>query len=317
VSALASRSPAPAQPSTRAARIALLDRAPEDAASTARWAAFRGELTRLGHVDGGDVVLFARPGDGTTDRLKALAAGLGADRVDLVVTASSEAALAVKERSSALPIVTATGGDPIALGLARSLAHPGGNVTGMISLLVPLVAKRLELVKQALPRASRIAILRDPTNRASRMSWQEAQNAAALLGVTVQDVPVPDPARLGAAFAQVQQARMDAAILAENTRFLPERRRIAELAISHRVPVLLSAREYVEAGGLMSYGTDYLDLFRRAASFVDRILKGAKPADLPMEQATKFETVVNLRTARALGLAIPSSVLSRADVVIR
>ena len=258
-----------------------------------------------------------RWGDGQIGRLRGLAAELIDATVDILVTAGSEAALAAKQATSSIPIVTATGGDPVALGLAASLARPGGNVTGVITLLAELTGKRLELLKQLIPRASRVAFLRDPDNRASALNLSDTESAAKSLGVVVQGFSARGPKDLDAAFLAIKRARTDAVILGENTVFIADRRRIAELAVPHRLPLMPPAKEYAQAGALLSYGTDYLDLFRRAAMYVDKILKGAKPADLPIEQPTTFELVINLKTAKALGLKIPPSLLGRADEVIQ
>jgi putative ABC transport system substrate-binding protein len=233
-----------------------------------------------------------------------------------VVTATGEAALAAKQATSSIPIVTATSPDPVALGLVASLARPGGNVTGVISIITELTGKRLELLKQLIPRASRVAILHDPDNRASTLQVREAERAGPALGIVVQSVDVRDQRDFDAAFLTIKRARTDALILGVNTPFIAQRRRLAELAVLHRLPMVTPAKEYAEAGGLLSYGTDYPDLFRRAATYVDKILKGAKPADLPIEQPTKFELIINLKTAKALGLTIPPSLLQRADQVI-
>jgi putative ABC transport system substrate-binding protein len=198
-----------------------------------------------------------------------------------------------------------------------SLARPGGNVTGVISLIRQLTGKRFELLKQLIPRASRVALVRDPENRSSALSVREAESVAKSLGVVVQVVNVRSPKDLDAAFLAMKRSRTDAVIFAENTLFIADRRHIADLAIKYRLPMMFAAKEYAEAGGLLSYGTDYLDLFRRAATYVDKILKGAKPGDLPIEQPTKFELVINLKAAKALGLTIPQSMLGRADEVIQ
>jgi putative ABC transport system substrate-binding protein len=233
-----------------------------------------------------------------------------------VVTAGSGAALAAREATTSIPIVTATGGDLVELGLVTSLARPGGNVTGVISLIHTLTSKRMELLKQVIPRASRVAILRDPSNRGSLAALQEAESVAKPLELTVQALDVRASKDLDAAFSSLKRDRVDAVILGENTRFIADRRRIAELAVSNRLPMMTPAREFTEAGGLLSYGTEYLDLFRRAATYIDRILKGARPGDLPVEQPTKFELVVNLKAARALGVTIPQFLLQSADQVI-
>ena len=313
---LAASSAAEAQPAGKVVRIGLLDYAASDPASAARWKAFRDQLRWLGYVEGQNVVFESRWGDGQVGRLPSLAAELVDAKVDILVTAGSEAALAAKQATNSIPIVTATGGDPVESGLVAGLAQPGGNVTGVISLMSQLVGKRLELLKQLIPRASRIAILRDPDNHSSALNLRDAESAAKSVGVVVQGVSVRGPKDLDAAFLAMKRARTDAVILAENTRFIADRRRIADLAVMHRLPMMVAAKEYAEAGGLISYGTDYPDLFRRAATYVDKILKGAKPGDLPVEQPTTFELVINLKTAKALGLTIPPSLLQRADQVI-
>jgi putative ABC transport system substrate-binding protein len=308
---------AEAQQAAKMVRIGLLSYAASGPASVARWAALRARLRELGYVEGQNVSFEFRWGDGQVGRLRGLAAELVEAKVDVLVTAGSEAALAAKQVTSSIPIVMATGGDPVEMGLAASLGRPGGNVTGVISLIAQLTVKRLELLKQLIPRAARVAILRDPDNRSSALSLRAAESAAKSLGVVVQGVSVQDPRELDAAFVGMKRARTDAVILGENTLFIAQRRRIADLAIMHRLPMMCAAKEYAQAGGLLSYGTDYPDLFRRAAMYVDKILKGAKPADLPVEQPTTFELVINLKTAKALGLTIPPSLLGRADEVIQ
>jgi len=203
------------------------------------------------------------------------------------------------------------------LGLAASLARPGGNVTGVTSLNSDLTGKRLELLKQLIPRASRIAVLRDPDNRVSVLTVRDAERVAKSLGVVVQGVDARNQQDFDAAFLAMKRAHADAVILGVNTPFIGARRRLAELAVLHRLPMMTPAKEYAQAGALVSYGTDYPDLFRRAAAYVDRIVKGAKPAELPIEQPTKFELVINFKIAKALGLTIPPSLLQRADEVIQ
>jgi putative ABC transport system substrate-binding protein len=308
---------AQAQQVGKVVRIGLLSYAASDPASTARWNAFRERLRELGYVEGQNVVFEARWGDGQVSRLRALATELIDAKVDVLVTATSEAALAAKQATSSIPVVTATGADPVALGLVASLSRPGGNVTGVFSMSNELAGKRLELLKQLIPRTSRVAFLRDPDNRASALNLRNAESAAKSLGVVVQGFSVRGHKELDAAFAAMKRARIDAIILGENTPFFAERRHIADLAITHRLPMVAQAKEFAEAGGLVSYGPDYLDQFRRAATYVDKIFKGAKPSDLPIEQPTKFELVINLKTAKALGLTIPQAVLGRADEVIQ
>jgi putative ABC transport system substrate-binding protein len=233
------------------------------------------------------------------------------------VTVSGEASLAAKRATSSIPIVFTTSPDPVRLGLVASLARPGGNVTGLISLSADLAGKRVEFLKQMIPRAARIAVLSDPENRSSEFILHDTESGAKSLGVVVQSVDARGPKEFDAAFSAMKRARADAVILGVNSPFMAHRRRLAELAVSHRLPMMAQAREYAEAGALVSYGTDYPDRFRRAAVYVDKILKGTKPGDLPIEQPTKFELVINLKTAKALGLTIPQSVLGRADELIQ
>lgn len=307
---------AAAQPPGKAVRIGLLDAGASNASSEARWTAFRERLRELGYEEGRNAVFEVRWGDGDIARLPGLAAGLVASKVDLVVTVTTEAALAVRQVTTSVPVVMATGGDPVAYGLARSLARPGGNVTGVTSLNNQLIGKRLELLKQLIPRASRVAFLREPDNRTSVLAGRAAESVGKSLGLVVQTVDMRDRGHVDETFRTATRARCDAVILGVNTPFVAHRQRLAELALSYRLPMMAPAKEFAEAGALVSYGTDYPDLFRRAALYVDRVLKGARPADLPVEQPTKFELVINLRTARVLGLTIPPAVRLRADQVI-
>jgi len=306
-----------AQQPGKVVRIGLLDYGASNPSSDARWKAFRDRLRELGYVEGQNVVFEPRWGNGHVARLPSLAAELVNIKVDILVTATGEAALAAKQATRTIPIVMATSADPVVLGLVASLARPGGNVTGVNSLNSALSGKRVELLKQMVPRATRITVLRDPDNRSSALSVRDAESVAKSLGVVVQSVDARDQKELDAAFSAMKRARADAVILGVNTPFIADRRRIAELAVSHRLPMMTPSREYAEAGGLVSYGTDYPDQFRRAAMYVDKILKGAKPGDLPIEQPTKFELVINLKTAKALGLTVPQSMLGRADELIQ
>jgi putative ABC transport system substrate-binding protein len=316
VAVLAAPLAAEAQQAGKVYRIGLLDYGASNPSSAARWKALREQLRELGYVEGQNVVFEPRWGDGQVARLPGLAAALVGIKVDIVVTATSEAARAVKQATSSIPIVMATSGDPVELGLIGSLAQPGGNVTGVISLNSDLVGKRLELLKQLIPRASRIAVLHDPDNRTSTLSVRAAEGAGKSLGIMVQSFDARGRRDFEAAFLAMKRAHVDAVILGVNTPFVADRKRIAEIAIQNRLAMMMPAKEYAEAGGLVSYGTDYPALFRRAATYVDKILKGAKPGDLPVEQPTKFELVINLKTAKALGLTIPPSLLARADQVI-
>ena len=297
-------------------RIGLLDSA-SDPASVDRWKAFRERLRELGYTEGQNVVFESRWASGQMGRLPGLAKELVDAKVDILVTASNEAALAAKRATTSIPIVMATGADPVELGIVASLARPGGNVTGMFSLSNELGVKRVELLKQIVPQVSRLAIVRNPDNRGSALTARGVEKAAKSLGMTVHIVDVRGSKDLDAAFAAMKRGRADGVILLENTAFFSERRRFADLALTHRLPMSVMAKEYVEAGGLVSYGPDYPEQFRHAAGYVDRILKGAKPADLPVEQPTKFNLIINVKTAKALGLTIPPSLLARADEVIR
>jgi ABC-type uncharacterized transport system substrate-binding protein len=305
------------QPQGKLVRIGLLDFGTPNPSSEARWKALRERLRELGYVEGQNVAFEPRWGNGQADRLPALATELVNFKVEVLVTATGDAALAAKRATSTIPIVFATAPDPVRLGLVASLARPGGNVTGVTSLSSDLAGKRLELLKQLVPRAARIAVLNDPENRSSEFILKGAESVAKSLGVVVQTVDVRGQKEFEAAFSAMKRGHADAVILGVNTPFLVHRRRIAELAVAHRFPMMAPTKEYAEAGALVSYGTDYPDQFRRVAVYVDKILKGAKPGDLPVEQPTKFELVINLKTAKALGLTIPPSLLQRADEVIQ
>jgi putative ABC transport system substrate-binding protein len=282
--------------------------------------AFRQGLRDLGYVEGRTVVIEYRDAKGKSERLPALAAELVALKVDVIVAPSTPAALAAKQATRTLPIVFATAGDPVTDGLVTSLARPGGNVTGLSILAPELVGKRLELLTQVVPGVSRVAVLWQPGafgERTEKDMLKGAEVAARALGVRLQVVEVRGPADVDRALSDMTRARAGALTVLGGTMFFNERRRLVALAAKNRLPAVYIAREFVDAGGLMSYGPNVADLFRRAATYVDKILKGAKPADLPVEQPTKFELVINLKTARALGLTIPQPILGRADEVIQ
>jgi putative ABC transport system substrate-binding protein len=308
---------AEAQQAGKVYRIGLLDFSAPDSARLAWWNALRQRMRELGYVEGQNVTFEARWGQGDDARLPKFAAELVGLKVDLIVTAGAGAAVAAKRATSTIPIVMATGSDPVATGLVTSLRQPGGNITGLTSINSELAAKRLELLKNVAPRALRIAILWDETDAGSRLGEQETEAAAKTVGLTILSVPVGSTAGLEAAFATMVRGRAGALVVVSTSRLFSHRKRIAELAVKHRLPTVVGYREFVEAGGLASYGTDYPDLFRRAAVYVDKILKGAKPADLPIEQPTKFELVINVKTAKALGLTLPQSLLGRADELIQ
>jgi len=297
-------------------RIGLLDYSAPDPARQEWWKAFRQQMRQLGYVEGQNVRFEPRWAQSDYDQLQKLAAELVGLKMDLIVTGGTNAGIAAKRATSTIPIVMASGGDPVASGVAASLSQPGGNLTGMTSINRELAGKRLELLRNVAPRASRIAILWDERNEGNRLGVNDTETVAKILGLTIHSVPMRSPEALEAAFATVARGRADALIMFTISSLFPYRRRVAELAVKHRLPTVVGVREYVEAGCLASYGTDYPDLFRRAATFVDKILKGAKPADLPVEQATTFELAINMKTAKALGLTIPPSLLVRADQVI-
>jgi ABC-type uncharacterized transport system substrate-binding protein len=301
------------QASGKVPLIGTLDYGAPDAARLNWWKAFRQGLQELGYVESQSIRFEARWAQGRVDRLPGLAAELIRLRVDVIVTGGGEAARAVKQVTSTIPIVMGSGADPVRLGLVKSLARPGGNVTGVTSLSRELIAKRVELLKEFLPTVSRVAVLWDETPN-SRLSVREMEAAAQPLGIDVHVIGVGGPKEFDRAFSAAAKDR--ALIVVASPMLFIERKRIADLALKHRLPTVVGGREYAEAGGLFSYAVNYPALFRRAASYVDKILKGAKPADLPIEQPTTFELVINLKTAKALGLTIPPSLLQRADQVI-
>ena len=312
---------AEAQPSGRVWRIGQLDYAAPDPTRLAQWRAFQDRLRELGYVEEENVVFQSRWGDGRANRLQGFVTELVAAKVDILVTAGDSATHAAKQVTNVIPIVTATG-DPVELGYAASLARPSGNVTGMTAISHDLSAKRLELLKELIPQVSRVAVLWDRGaargSASAPLSVRNTEVAARSLRIALQSVAVhPDSIDYDAAFVAMKRDGAGAVIVVPSGAFFAIRQRIAELALTHRLPSAVGLRGYVEAGGLISYGADYADLFRRAASYVDKILKGARPADLPVEQPTKFELVINLQTAKRLGLTIPQSILVRADEIIQ
>jgi putative ABC transport system substrate-binding protein len=309
---------AEAQQAAKVARIGYL--AGNLAANPAQHEAFRQGLRDLGYVEGRNVVIEYRDAEGKFERLPALAADLVALKVDVIVTSETPAALAAKQATTTIPIVFSFAVDPVTSGLVASLARPGGNVTGLATLLPELVGKRLEQLTQAVPGVSRVAVLWQPGSQVERTEkdvLKRAEVAARAVGVRLQFVEARGPENFDRAFSDMTSVRVGALTVLGSAMFFNERRRLVDLAAKNRLPAVYGLREYVDAGGLLSYGPNIADLFRRAATYVDRILKGAKPGDLPVEQPTKFELVINLKTAKALGLTIPQSVLGRADEVIQ
>jgi putative ABC transport system substrate-binding protein len=282
--------------------------------------AFLQGLRDLGYVEGRNLVIDYRNAEGKPERLPALAAELVALKVDVIVAASIRPALAAKQATRSIPIVFAASADPVTSGLVTSLAQPGGNVTGLSFLGPELVGKQVELLKQAVPGVSRVAVLWQPDflgEHTEKDMRTEAEVAGRALGVRVQVVEARGPADFDRAFSDMTRERAGALTVLGSTMFLSERRRLVDLAAKNRLPTVYPYREFVDVGGLMAYGANLADMYRRAATYVDKILKGAKPGDLPVEQPTKFELVINLKTAKALGLTIPQSVLGRADEVIQ
>jgi putative tryptophan/tyrosine transport system substrate-binding protein len=277
--------------------------------------AFRHGLRELGYVDGQNIAIESRSANGKDDRLPALAADLVRSQVDVIVAASGAATRAVQQTTRTIPIVMSLVNDPVGSGLIASLARPGGNVTGLTIMAPDLVAKRLELLKEVVPKVSRVALLRNPDNPADTAMLREAEAAARALRVQLQSLQARNPQEIEGAFAAMIRERAGAFLMLTDAIFFTQRRQIAELAAKGRLPSL-GPSDYPDAGGLMSYGPNVADLERRAATFVDRILKGAKPEDLPVEQPTKFDLVINLRTAKAIGVTIPPSLLQRADRII-
>ena len=281
--------------------------------------AFVRGLRDLGYVEGRDVVIEYRDAQGKFERLPALAAELVALKVDVIVAGAPLQALAAKRATTTIPIVFIAVGDPVTSGLVTGLARPGGNVTGLSLLFPELVGKRLELLKLVVPGVSRVAFLWQPGaigERTEQDVLKEAEVAGRALGLRLQSFSARGPADLDTAFSDMTRARVGALTLSSSNMFQTEKRRLVDLAARHRLPGVYGFREYVDAGGLMSYGANAHDLFRRGATYVDKILKGAKPGDLPVEQPTKFDLVINLKAAKALDLTIPPSLLGRADHVV-
>jgi len=281
--------------------------------------AFRQGLRELGWVEGQNIVVDYRFAEGRSDRLPELAAELVRLKVDIIVAVAAIGAAAAKNATETIPIVMISGGlDPVGLGLVASLARPGGNVTGSSYSVGPeIFGKGLELLKEALPKVRRIAILSNPANPNQPLFIREVKAAARSLGVQLQLLEARGHNEFDGAFAAMAKERVGALLVVADTVFNLHRTRLADLAGRSRLPAAYGNREFVEDGGLMSYGPSFRDLFRRSATFVDKILKGAKPGDVPVEQPTKFELVINLKTAKALRLTIPEALLQRADEVIQ
>ena len=278
---------------------------------------FRQGLRDLGYVEGKNISVEYRWAHGKIEQLAGFAAEMVRLKVDVIVATGTPVALRAKDATNAIPIVIAVGDDPVEVGLVASLAHPGGNITGVTTLATELRAKLLELLKEVVPRLTRVAVLWSPVEPRFVLNFKEIETAARSLGVQLESLEVRGPDELESAFRAATKQRAEALIMLRAPVINAHLQRIAGLALKSRIPAIHDDSVFVEAGGLMSYGTDFPALYRRAAHFVDRILKGAKPADLPVEQPTKFELMINLKTAKALGLTIPPMVLMRAEKVIK
>ena len=281
------------------------------------WTAFKQQLREFGYVEGRNVAFEARFAGNKPEQLPALAKELVRLNVAVIVTGGTSAALEAKRATSTIPIVMATGSDHVSLGLVVSLARPGRNITGLSSISTELTAKRLALLREVLPRMTRLAVLWHSDNIGSAQTMRELETAARSSGVALQNLGISTAGELAGAFSAATREHADAIFIIAGPLTFPERYRIADLALKHGLPSMHGPAEYVEAGGLISYAPSYSALFRRAAVYVDRILKGAKPGDLPIEQPTTFELAVNLKTAKALGITIPQALLLGANEVIQ
>ena len=313
---LALASPTHAQQSKKGPRIGFLD--PTSAkVSGARIEAFRQGLAKLGYVEGKNIAIAYRFADGSSERLNDNAGELVRLKVDVIVTRAIPGTVAAKRATTTIPIVFVGVADAVGAGLVGSLARPGGNVTGLTSLAPELSGKRLELLKETFPKGSRIAVLRNPSNRGDPIIWNETEAAAQTLGLQLQSLEVRNPMELDNAFESATKLGVQALLAVPDPFLQSHRKQIVDFATRSRLPAIYTDPEYVEDGGLMSYAANPLEFYTRAASFVDRILKGEKPGDIPIEQPTKFELVINLKTAKQIGLTIPPNVLARADRVIK
>jgi putative ABC transport system substrate-binding protein len=306
-----------AQQPTKIPRIGFLASG-SHSSEAARIEAFRQGLRELGYVEGQNIVIEYRYGEGKTERFPDLASELVQLKVDAIVAAGATATRAAKNVTNLIPIVMSNVTDPVVLGFVASLARPGGNITGLTNLAPEVGGKRLELLKETAPRLSRVAVLGDPTSPAHAIGWRETEIAARSLGVQLQSLEVRDPnPDFEGAFSAITKDRANGLLTLSQPLIVVYRRQIVDFAAKRRMPAIFHTEEFIEAGGLMFYGPNIVAMFRRAATYVDKILKGIKPADLPVEQPMKFEFVINLKAAKQIGLVIPPNVLARADRVIK
>ncbi|HEV8344400.1 MAG TPA: ABC transporter substrate-binding protein [Candidatus Binatia bacterium] len=290
---------------------------PGDSGGQALVDAFREGLRELGYVEGQNVALEIRWAEGKRDRLFDLAVELVRLRVDCIITGGFTATQAAKKATSTIPIVMAHASDPVRDGLVASLSRPGGNITGLSHMATELSGKRLEIVKEAVPKVSRVAVLLNTTNPMQALNFKEAEAASLILGVTLNPLEVREANDFEGAFQAAVRGRADALLAFADAFFNTHRKRIVDLATKNRLPAMYTEPEYIDAGGLMVYGPSISDLYRRAAIYVDKILKGVKPGELPVERPTKFDLIINLKAAKQIGLTIPPNVLARADRVIK
>ncbi len=302
-----------APPTLKVHRIGFfMARAPD----TSLDAAFTRGLNEAGYQEGKNIVVESRFAHNQAEALPALAAEMARLNLEVVVAAPEQAAVAMKKADPTVPIVLATAGDPVGTGLATSLARPGGKVTGLSNISTDIIGKHIQLLKQTIPGITRVAFLTNAHNLTKATQRREARAAAKSLGVELEFEEAQGPADLERAFASMARARPSVLVVAIDPLMFSERRRLAELALQHRLPAISPFREFADAGGLMAYGGNLVYMFRRSATYVDKILKGANPAELPIEQPTVFDMAINLKTAGALGIKIPDSILLRADKVI-
>jgi putative ABC transport system substrate-binding protein len=317
-SLLATPLAAEAQQVAKVPRIGFLSpSSPSDSRAPHRFGALQQGLRELGYVEGQNISIESRWAEGKYDRLPDLAAELVRLKVDVIVTYAPPAIRAAKQATGTIPIVMGGVIDPVATGFVASLARPGGNITGLSLMAPELVGKQLEILKEMVPKVSRVAVLGNPANAGTAPQLRHAQDAARALKLQLQLLEARSPDEIDSAFAVMIKEGAGAVVVLVDSMLVDQRTRIADLAVRRRLPSVYGLIDFVVAGGLMFYGANDADRFRRAAYLVDRILKGAKPADLPVEQPTKFELVINLKTAKALGLTIPQSLLQRADEIIQ
>jgi ABC-type uncharacterized transport system substrate-binding protein len=305
-----------AQPTAKIPRIGLLSTFSQSSIAS-RVEGFQQGLRELGYVEGKNIVLEWRSAEGNNDRMRALAAELVGLKVDVILSPGPSVTRVFKEATSTIPIVMAQDTDPVGSGFVASLARPGGNITGLSTLAPEMGGKQLDLLKEIVPKLSRVAVIGNSTVPGDAQAIRETVLAAGAYEIYLRYLDVPDPKDLETTFRIAAKGHADGLLVLGNPNLNLRRKQVVDLAVKHKLPATYTRPEYIDAGGLMYYGTSYPDLFRRAAYYVDKILKGAKPADLPVEQPTKFELVVNLKAAKQIGLTIPPKVLARADRVIK